>query len=169
MIKKLLSIISVLYFITIFSQSNENLINFPGYQDMLGKPFSVEQFNNDKETQLNVDHLKGKPTLINFWSTICEPCIEEIPLLNQLEKDLKGRVNFIGITFSSKEKVEKFLTKHEFSFNFITDVEYKLFEKNKITRYPMTYILDKDGNLQYVIGKVNAENAETIKNILLEY
>lgn len=33
----------------------------------------------------------------------------------------------------------------------------------------MTYILDKDGNLQYVVGKVNSENAETIKKILLEY
>lgn len=92
-----------------------------------------------------------------------------MPLLNQLEKDLNGKVNFIGITFSTKEKVEKFLTKHEFLFNFITDVEYKLFEKNKVTRYPMTYILDKDGNLQYVIGKVSTENAETIKKILLEY
>lgn len=169
MMKKLLSIISILSFITIFSQSNEPLISFPGYKDILGKPFSVEQFNNNKGIQLNVDNLKGKPTLINFWSTICEPCIEEMPLLNQLEKDLNGKVNFIGITFSTKEKVEKFLIKHDFSFNFITDVEYKLFEKNKVTRYPMTYILDKDGNLQYVIGKVNTENAETIKKILLEY
>ena len=167
--KKLFSIVSILSFIIIFSQSNQTFISYPGYQDIVGKPFSVEQFNNNKGIQMNVDHLKGKPTFINFWSTICEPCIEEIPLLNQLEKELKGKVNFIGITFSTKEKVENFLTKHEFSFNFITDVEYKLFEKNKVTRYPMTYILDKDGNLQYVVGKVNAENAETIKKILLEY
>lgn len=129
--KKLFSIISILSFITIFSQSNETLISFPGYQSMLRKPFSVEQFNNNNGITFNIDDLKGKPTLINFWSTICEPCIEEMPLLNQLEKDLNGKVNFIGITFSTKEKVEKFLIKHEFSFNFITDVEYKLFEKIK--------------------------------------
>lgn len=92
-----------------------------------------------------------------------------MPLLNELKSDLEGKVNFIGITFSTKEKVENFLTKHEFSFNFITDVEYKLFEKNKITRYPMTFILDKDGILQYVIGKLNPENADTIKKTLLEY
>ena len=153
----------------IFSQSNETLINFPGYQNMIGKPFSIEQFNSEKGIQLNIEKLKGKATLINFWSTNCEPCIEEMPLLNQLKKDLNDKVNFIGITFSTKEKVENFLTKHEFSFNFITDVEYKLFEKNKITRYPMTFILDKDGILQYVIGKLNPENADTIKKTLLEY
>lgn len=161
--RKLFPIISILSFITIFFQSNETLISYPGYQDIVGKPFFMEQFNNNKGIKLNVDHLKGKPTLINFWSTICEPCIEEIPLLNQLEKELKDKVNFIGITFSTKEKVEKFLTKHEFSFNFITDVEYKLFEKNKVTRYPMTYILDKDGNLQYVIGKVIQKMQKRLK------
>lgn len=136
---------------------------------MIGKPFSIEQFNNAKGIQLNIEKLKGRASLINFWSTTCEPCIEEMPMLNDLKKELNGKVNFIGITFSPKEKVEKFLTKNEFRFNLITDVDYKLFEKNKILRYPMTYIIDKDGNLQYVIGKVHSENINTIKKILSEY
>jgi thiol-disulfide isomerase/thioredoxin len=95
MIKNLLSLISILSFITIFSQQNKTLTSFPGYQDMLGKPFSVKQFNNDKGIKFNIDNLIGKSTLINFWSTICEPCIEEMPALNQLEKDMNGKVNFI--------------------------------------------------------------------------
>jgi len=167
--KKLFSIITILSFMNIFSQSNETLINFPGYQNMIGKPFSIEQFNSEKGIQLNIEKLKGKATLINFWSTNCEPCIEEMPMLNELKKNLDGKANFVGITFSPKEKVKKFLTEHEFSFNLITDAEYNLFEKNKITRYPMTYIIDKDGNLQYVIGKVNSDNINMIKKILSEY
>lgn len=167
--KKLFLILTILSFVSIFSQSNETLISYPGYQNMIGKPFSIEQFNNAKGIQLNTEKLKGRASLINFWSTTCEPCIEEMPMLNELKKELNGKVNFIGITFSPKEKVEKFLTTHEFRFDLITDVDYKLFEKNKIVRYPMTYTIDKDGNLQYVIGKVHSENINTIKKILSEY
>jgi len=29
---------------------------------------------------------KGKPLLVNFWATYCEPCRDEYPLLNELAK-----------------------------------------------------------------------------------
>ena len=32
------------------------------------------------------EHLKGKPTIINFWFSTCEPCLLEIPALNELKK-----------------------------------------------------------------------------------
>ncbi|KUJ50224.1 hypothetical protein AR685_16375 [Chryseobacterium sp. JAH] len=64
--RKLFSIISILSFITIFSQSNETLISFLGYQDILGKPFLVEQFNNNKGITFNIDDLNGKQHLLTF-------------------------------------------------------------------------------------------------------
>ena len=29
---------------------------------------------------------KGKPLLVNFWATYCEPCRDEYPMLNELAK-----------------------------------------------------------------------------------
>ena len=43
------------------------LIDLQGYQKIL------EQY-------------KGKPLLVNFWATYCEPCRDEYPLLNELAK-----------------------------------------------------------------------------------
>ena len=33
-----------------------------------------------------VQQYKGKPLLVNFWATWCEPCRDEYPLLNELAK-----------------------------------------------------------------------------------
>src|SRR5258707_9738092 len=34
-----------------------------------------------------VRQYRGKPLLINFWATWCEPCRDEYPLLNELAKE----------------------------------------------------------------------------------
>jgi thiol-disulfide isomerase/thioredoxin len=63
---------------------------------------------------MTLNSLKGKPTLIN-WFTNCAPCIEEIPVLNKIMNDNKDRFNFVAITFDDKEKVSKLL-KRKFDF-----------------------------------------------------
>ena len=33
-----------------------------------------------------VEQYRGKPLLVNFWATWCEPCRHEYPMLNELAK-----------------------------------------------------------------------------------
>src|SRR5215472_8795987 len=33
-----------------------------------------------------LDQYKGKPLLVTFWATWCEPCRDEYPMLNELAK-----------------------------------------------------------------------------------
>jgi thiol-disulfide isomerase/thioredoxin len=43
------------------------MIDLQGYQELL-------------------DEYRGKPLLVNFWATWCEPCRDEYPMLNELAK-----------------------------------------------------------------------------------
>src|SRR5437764_11377287 len=43
-------------------------------------------------------HPNGKPLLVNFWATWCDPCREEFPDLVKINADYKGKVDFITIT-----------------------------------------------------------------------
>lgn len=87
--------------------------------------------------------LKGKPTIINFWFTTCAPCIEEIPLLNQIESEYKKEVNFVAITFQDSNTVSPFL--ENMDFNFLHLVNSKEYLKTfGFFAYPKILILNKN-------------------------
>ena len=56
----------------------------------------------------------GKPLLINFWATWCDPCREEFPELVELDKEYKGKISFITISLDDpadiSTTVPKFLS-----------------------------------------------------------
>ena len=41
--------------------------------------------------QLRISDLRGRPVLISFWATNCEPCLREIPDLVQIHDELAPR------------------------------------------------------------------------------
>ena len=65
---------------------------------------------NDKK--LNIDEFNGNLVLLNFWATWCEPCKEEMPSLDRLQKN-KNLSNLkifaINISQESKKKLITFL------------------------------------------------------------
>src|SRR6202047_2653527 len=45
-----------------------------------------------------VEQYRGKPLLVTFWATWCEPCRDEYPMLNQLAKEYAGQgVHVVGV------------------------------------------------------------------------
>jgi len=49
---------------------------------------------------------KGKPLLVNFWATWCDPCREEFPDLVRLDNAFKGKIDFITISLDETEDIE---------------------------------------------------------------
>jgi thiol-disulfide isomerase/thioredoxin len=72
-----------------------------------------------KVTQIDEAGLKdllkpsGKPRLINFWATWCDPCREEFPDLVKIGSDHKDKVDLITVSLDEPSEIEsaaKFLT-----------------------------------------------------------
>ena len=73
-----------------------------------------------KVTQIDDAKLKqlvkpnGKPLLVNFWATWCDPCREEFPDLVKIENDYRGKIDVITISLDDitdiNTGVPKFLT-----------------------------------------------------------
>jgi thiol-disulfide isomerase/thioredoxin len=93
--------------------------------------------------KINSESLKGKPTVINFWFSNCAPCIEEMPLLNEIKSEFGNEVNFISMTFQNQNEVNEFLRTHDFDFTHIVDSKDYIRTFGTFG-YPKTLILDKD-------------------------
>lgn len=164
--KKIAILILIVNSLILLSQTKGNESFFPDLQSEIGKHFPIENLTNEKGESFSSEYLKGKVTFINFWFTTCAPCIEEIPFLNKIKNNLDSDINFIGITFDTKERVEKFLLKNNFYFSQITNMKAEM--ESLVRRYPMSFIIDKQGNIKRIIGKVREDNYQLVQQQILD-
>jgi thiol-disulfide isomerase/thioredoxin len=55
---------------------------------------------------------KGRPLLINFWATWCEPCRREIPLLERIRRENgSNSLEIVGIALDNRAAVGEFARK----------------------------------------------------------
>lgn len=80
------------------------------------QPIPKWKLNDLKAAISNAD----KPTIFNFWATICKPCVEEIPYFQQLVKkyDSAG-VKLVLVSLDLPEaypkQIASFASKHKFT------------------------------------------------------
>ena len=68
---------------------------------------------------LNTGALGGKPVLLNLWATWCAPCVEEMPLLDQLAGEYDGKLRVVvasqDMQGADKDKVVPFFESAKFA------------------------------------------------------
>lgn len=67
-------------------------------------------FENAQGDIVKLSDFRGKYTYIDLWATWCGPCIKEIPSLQKLEKDYRGKnIQFVSVSFDQEKDHQKWL------------------------------------------------------------
>jgi peroxiredoxin len=115
--------------------------------------FTLESINGDK---VGLGKFRGKPVLLHFWATWCEPCREELPTIQRLYESLKGKgieVVAISIDRGNVDKVQKFVDDYHLTFPILLDPSQKVRRNYYILGLPTSYLIDSKGKLRgYVSG-----------------
>jgi len=91
--------------------------------------------------------LRGKFVLLNLWATWCVPCVEEMPALNNLHKEISGpNFEVVAINYDSEKKtLDKFLEKTPLSFTNLHDPELMSVDSFGTVGFPETFLFGPDG------------------------
>ena len=102
---------------------------------------------------LNIEDLKGKWVIYNYWADWCPPCIKEIPELNNLQFNFPNELKVFLINFDMLDGEE--LTQQLKKFNvrvdsLITDPS-SIYNWTIPENLPVTFIVNREGNLEHTL------------------
>ena len=98
-------------------------------------------------TNANFSELKNEIIFVNFWATWCPPCRAELPMIQKLYDDYKGKVKFIFITNEDWTTVAKFFKDKGYDLPVYNSLSAPPNNFTKTNSIPATYLIDKKGNI----------------------
>jgi peroxiredoxin len=115
-----------------------------------GDPALDFQFQTPEGQLTSLSDFKGKVVLINFWAHWCQPCVYEMPFMQQVydEWHERGLVVLAIHVGESAEEAASFVEEYSLSFPVLMDVEGIAAIQYGATSIPTTLLIDEEGLIQ---------------------
>jgi len=103
---------------------------------------------------VKLSDFSGQPVFINFWATWCPFCVEELPVMVEVQREFSGQFVTLAINRGeSVSKADEFLTSIELmgeDLEFVYDKSNRLYSDFGAFGMPYSVFLDKDGRIDYI-------------------
>jgi len=122
--------------------------SIPTNADLRGDSFRFAEVTDISSGNRVTPAPAGRPMVVNFWFSTCEPCRREMPVLAAGAQELSGRVDFVGINPNdTRESAATFLEKHAVTYpNYLDDMGDQM-ATSKVGTMPTTFFLGADGTV----------------------
>ncbi len=100
--------------------------------------------------QVNFKDFANKVIIVDFWATWCGPCREEIPHLNKLYEDYRGKgFEIVGISMDtdSPDGIKKFTKDLRMEYTVVIGNDNVAQDFGGVMGLPTTFIIDRKGNI----------------------
>jgi thiol-disulfide isomerase/thioredoxin len=129
--------------------------------DAPGIPFDLRTLEGKA---ISLESFRGKPLVLNFFASWCDPCREEMPLINDLA--MKAGTNDYSVLAvaveDSRSAVTEYAKESKLIFPIALDLNSTVKRAYRIFGPPATFFIDRQGIIRdIVIGPLTPEGAST--------
>ena len=125
-----------------------------------GRNFPVIELESLDGDPVTVGEVDGKPFLVNFWYSTCEPCKREMPALVAAGK--KYGIDIVGVNpRDSAETARDFADQYDIDYRLLRDPNGASLVALGIGTFPMTYLVGGNGViLEQHAGEITAADLD---------
>ncbi|MBM4264933.1 MAG: TlpA family protein disulfide reductase [Deltaproteobacteria bacterium] len=109
-----------------------------------------------------LETFRGKPLVLNFFASWCDPCREEMPQLNEMAASAAGRYHLFGVAVEdTRAAMTEFVNEAKITFPVALDPNSTVKRRYRIFGPPATFFIDSQGVIRdVVLGPLTAERAK---------
>jgi thiol-disulfide isomerase/thioredoxin len=143
-----------------------------GPRQEVGAPMPELVLNRfDGGQEMNVSSLKGKVVLLDLWASWCEPCKEEMPVLDEMAARLRARgVEIIAVSVDEdRAAAEAFVRgRPQWALTLVHDPRGKIPALLQPAKMPTSYVIDATGVVRHINEGFTRADAPLLEQRLVE-
>lgn len=122
----------------------------PSPAGLVGKDAIAFSLKDLDGNQVDLQSLKGKVVLLDFWASWCGPCVRELPHIEKLHRDFKDKgLVVLGLDNEDVEIAREFVKKNGYTFTTLVDEGREVSMKYGVSGIPQVFIIDREGKVRY--------------------
>ncbi len=97
--------------------------------------------------EIELHDLRGKGVFLNFWATVCPPCVDEMPYMeNNFQKYKDQGIEIIAVNFDEQPiRIERFVDRLNLNFSIVLDPGLQVSQVYGVRELPATFLIDENG------------------------
>jgi thiol-disulfide isomerase/thioredoxin len=116
-------------------------------------PFALRSITG---TTVELDKLRGKVVLIDFWAAWCAPCLRAMPLLARLQREQRSGLRVLSVNVDGDEQsARRHAAETGGALTMLLDSESSVARRYGVQTLPHLVLIDRQGKVAKVfVGEV---------------
>jgi thiol-disulfide isomerase/thioredoxin len=137
---------------------------------LVGQPAFVFRAETLDGPRFNLAEHKGRLVVLDFWATWCGPCMQSLPLVEEVVREFAGQdVRLFAVNMEEQpDQIKAALERYKMKFPVVLDRDGAVAARYAVTAIPQTVLIDRDGKIARLFVGGGKKTADALRKALEE-